>query len=108
MPASLQSDSVEPSPCAATPARPAPSAGAVLALSAEPLDVARVYSQVYLLPPHQRSALIKGGVPADHVDALAERMSIPKELLINALRPSRATGKRWPRMNPSPCWAWNT
>lgn len=99
MPATLKSDSVKPSASNVSVAdvaagRPAPSAGAVLALSGEPLDASTLYAQVYRLPPHQRIALIKGGVPAHHVDKLAQRMSIPKELLINTLRLSRATVNR--------------
>jgi putative toxin-antitoxin system antitoxin component (TIGR02293 family) len=47
-----------------------------------------------LAPPQERIGAIKQGVPALHVGALAERMGIPKELLIDTLRLSRATVNR--------------
>lgn len=57
--------------------------------------VAKVgFEQIFLIPPHERIAAIKRGVPAAQVSVLAEHMHIPKESLIATLRLSRATINR--------------
>ncbi|MES2351198.1 MAG: antitoxin Xre-like helix-turn-helix domain-containing protein [Pseudomonadota bacterium] len=49
---------------------------------------------VYRSAPHERITALKAGVPARHIDALASRMKITKESLIDTLRLSRATVNR--------------
>lgn len=57
------------------------------------------FEHVFLSPPSERINTIKRGVPADHVNVLAERMDITKEALIDTLRLSRATVNRKARDN---------
>jgi len=57
------------------------------------------FEHVFLSPPSERINTIKRGVPADHVNVLAERMDIAKESLIDTLRLSRATVNRKAREN---------
>ena len=52
------------------------------------------FANIYLIAPHARIEAIKRGVPARHVNELAERMDISKESLIDTLRLSRATVNR--------------
>lgn len=59
------------------------------------------FAQVYALSPVERAALIERGIPAKHIDALAERMKIPKESLIDALRHSRGSVNRKARAQES-------
>lgn len=57
------------------------------------------FEQVFLSPPHERIEVIKRGVPAQHVNVLAERMDTSKDSLIDTLRLSRATVNRKARAN---------
>lgn len=52
------------------------------------------FRAVYLFTPHERIAAIKQGVPAVHLNVLAECMNTPKEFLINMLGLSRTTVNR--------------
>lgn len=57
------------------------------------------FEQVFLSPPSERINTIKRGVPAEHVNMLAERMDIAKETLIDTLGLARATVNRKARAN---------
>lgn len=57
------------------------------------------FEQVFLSPPSERINAIKRGVPAGHVNMLAERMDIAKETLIDTLGLARATVNRKARAN---------
>lgn len=50
-------------------------------------------AKLYRLAPHDRIVALRAGVPARHIDALAARMKISKEKLIDTLRLSRADRK---------------
>lgn len=56
---------------------------------------------IFFLPPSERIAMIRQGIPAVHVSSLAERMKISKESLIDILGISRATMSRKVRANES-------
>lgn len=57
------------------------------------------FEQVFLSPPSERINTIKRGVPAEHVNVLAERMDIAKDALIDTLGLARATVNRKARDN---------
>lgn len=57
------------------------------------------FDAVFLAHPLERIEVIKHGVPAGHVDVLAERMDIAKDKLFDTLRLSRATVNRKVRDN---------
>lgn len=52
------------------------------------------FAHVYHAAPQEKIEIIKQGLSAEHVGALAEVMAISKETLINTLRLSRATVNR--------------
>jgi putative toxin-antitoxin system antitoxin component (TIGR02293 family) len=58
------------------------------------IGIAFRFTTIFLAQPQERILAIKQGVPASHVGALAARMAIPKEQLIDTLRLSRATVDR--------------
>jgi putative toxin-antitoxin system antitoxin component (TIGR02293 family) len=54
---------------------------------------------MYQADPMERIAIVKRGVPASGVDALAKRMAMPKERLVVTLGLARATVDRKARAN---------
>jgi putative toxin-antitoxin system antitoxin component (TIGR02293 family) len=52
------------------------------------------FANIYRAAPQEKISVIKQGLSAEHIGALAEVMNMPKEALINTLRLSRATVNR--------------
>ena len=78
------------------PAKPTPRGrSSAVKRSALMLD----YMTAYLADPIERVDLVKQGVPAKAVDAMAKRMAIPKERLVTTLGLARATVDRKARQN---------
>jgi len=69
------------------------------ATTQQPPQLPLRFEQVFLSPPSERINTIKRGVPAEHINVLAERMDIAKEALIDTLGLARATVNRKARDN---------
>lgn len=58
------------------------------------IDSTARFGHIFRAAPQEKISVIKQGLSAEHVGALAEVMAISKETLINTLRLSRATVNR--------------